>query len=150
MISTVDLRAWLKDALLSIPDLKHVGLHSQADLEKALMHFRDAHQHIAIVMPGPDEIAHQTEPGITEPILSTASSVFDILFAGRRLDRSPEGDTATLDLKDAILDMFLSVAVPDQEAHCLVTLSEPVTVQLDDNQGRDAWKVTLTIHPVIP
>lgn len=148
MTSTVDLRAWLKDALLSIPELKHVGLHSQSDLEKALEHFRHTHQHIAIVVPGPDEIRHDYEADLPYPLRSRALSVFDILFSGRRLDRSPEGATATLDLKDAILDMFLSVNVDAMEAHCTVTTSEPITVQLDDNQGREAWKITLTITPL--
>lgn len=148
MISTSDIRAWLKDALLSIPELKHVGLHSQADLEKALEHFRHTHQHIAIVVPGPDEIRHDYEADLSYPLRSRVISVFDILFSGRRLDRSPEGDTATLDLKDAILDMFLTVDVADLSAHCTITTSEPITVQLDDHQGRDAWKITLTITPL--
>lgn len=147
MISTTTLRSWLKDALTSVPGLKHVGLHSQADLEKALEHFRDVHQHIAIVVPAPDEIAHQYEEGIAQPVRSTTSAVFDILLAGRRLDRQPTGDDATLDLKDAIVSLLLSIAVPGEEAHATITASEPIAITFDEGQGRDGWKLTLTIHP---
>ena len=148
MIPTTTLRTWLRTTLEGVAGLKRVGVHAQADLENALSHFRDTSQNICIVVPDADQVEHDYEADLVFPLRSRVSSVFHLLFSGRRLDRLPEGDTATLDLKDAILDLFLTTAVSDVEAHCTVTASEPITIQLDDNQGRDAWKLTITIRPL--
>ena len=148
MIPTEDIRTWVRDTLLTVEGLRTVLTHSQTELEEALMSFRDtSREHKAIVVPMPDEIQHDYEADLHYPLRSRVSSAFTIFIAGRRLDRSSQGDDTTLALKDAALDLFLTTAVTGHAAHCTVTASEPVTIQFDDNQGREAWKLTLLIRP---
>lgn len=147
MIQTAPLRTWLRDTLLTLDGVQNVRILAQTDLDEALAHFRDTRNHTVVIIPMADEIDHEYEGDIPYPLRSRVNSIFEVLIAGRRLDRLPDGSDPTLALKDAALDLLLTTAVTDQAAHCTATACEPVTIQLDENQGREAWKITLTIRP---
>lgn len=149
MISTRAIQTALFTTLKASGLFEKVMSHADSDLGKAMEHLRDNPKSIAVIVPGADAFDHQFEGDDPQPVRGEWRCGFELLFSGRRLDKRETGDSATLDLKDAALNLlfYQNLGIPD-----LVTLPmscEPMVIEFENGEGREAWKLSLDLRQTI-
>ncbi len=143
MIPTKQIRTALEAALTASGLFEKVIPHSEADLGAALTHIRDSPESLAVIVPGEDNFLHTLTEGINEPEFSEIRNQFELLITARAIDGREDGVPDCVDLKDSTTELLLwnNLSVPG--LICLPLAATPLIVEIDENSGREAWKITL-------
>jgi hypothetical protein len=143
MIPTKQIRTALAAALTASGLFESVIVHSEADLGAALTHIRDNPASLAVIVPGEDNFLHTLTDGINQPEFSEIRNQFELLITARALDGREDGVPDCVDLKDSTTELLLWSDLSVPGLICLPLKSEPLIVEIDENSGREAWKITL-------
>lgn len=143
MIATKTIRSALEAALRTSGLFEKVIVHSEADLGAALTHIRDSPESLAVIVPGEDTFLHTLTEGINEPEFSEIRCQLELLITARALDGREDGVPDCVDLKDSTTELLLWSNLSIPGLICLPLKSEPLIVEIDENSGRETWKITL-------
>ena len=149
MISTLVIQAALLAKLTASGLFEKVMTHSDADLGAALTHLRDNPSSIAVIVPAADSFDHQFEGDDPRPVRSEWKCGFDILFSGRQLDKRETGDSKTLELKDAALNLLFWDDLGIDDLIVLPAACEPLAIEFENGKGREAWKLSADLRQFI-
>lgn len=150
MIRNKSIREALVAVLQSSGLFETVIAFQAADLNAALETLRDSPDSVAIVVPSRNSWEHQMiveEENI--PVRAESRAEFEILVTLRELAHGGDGAAATVDLMDDLSARLLwsDLAVPG--LRCLPQSAEPMVIEIDENRGREAWKLTAEIRQSI-
>lgn len=143
MIPTKQIRSALEATLTASGLFEKVIVHSEVDLAAALTHIRDYPESLAVIVPGEDTLLHTLTEGINQPEFTEIRNQFELLITARALDGREDGVPDCVDLKDAATELLIwdNLSVPG--LICLPLIASPLIVEIDENSGREAWKITL-------
>ena len=147
MVPTKVIRQALVAALVATGLFQRVIAHSEADLGSALEALRDSPDSLAIVVPGEDTYLHKLTEGYNTPEHVEVRNTFELLITSRNPDmRTGDSGDTCVDLKDATCEALLwsDLALPN--LICLPLSSEPMIIAIEDQRGREVWKITLEVR----
>ena len=150
MIPTKVIREALVATLITSALFEKVIAHAEADLGAALEALRDSPSSLAIVVPGEDTYTHKLTEGLNAPEFCEVRNTFELLITSRTPDmRVGHSGDACVDLKDATCEALLwsDLSIPD--LICLPQGAEPMVIAIENQRGRELWKITLEIRTLI-
>jgi hypothetical protein len=147
MIPTKVIREALIASLKASELFQSVTAFNVLDLSAALRTLRDSPDSAAIVVPGRTTWEHEMIAEMDESVPTRAESraEFNILLTLRDLRHGDGGNLECVDLVDDLAARLIwtNLAVPG--LLCLPDDAEPFVIEIDDNRGREAWKIQVTI-----